>query len=440
MKGIKTKFSFSKLFYNDKFVMVFSILVAFIIWFMVSTTTQETTVFTVTDIPITLPELGNDLQFFNTENMTAEVKISGNAIVVAGVTSSDVYITASDTSEVTSPGKYKLNLVPKKTGVKTDYSFESTVSPSTIEVYVDRYVEKEINITDKIVVDSVAEGKYASTTTLAQQTIKVTGAESFVNSISEAAAEYTFDNPLSETTTIDARIALYDVGGNEISQEYVHTDKTTVSATIPILNIKTVQIVPTIINSPDSFVFDSNHVIVEPSEISIAVPDDAEGITDTISTDPIDLSTVNSGNNKFTVNLNIPSGCRNLNQVTSADVTFDSTKLSSKKITLSSFTVINEAVDRKATVSTKSIDIILIGAKDQISSISAANLTAVVDMSSKGNFTGFAEMPVTISINSKFPFCWSYGTYQVDVSVVDTTIVSEPESSAEPASQEDSAA
>ena len=111
MKGIKTKFSFSKLFYNDKFVMVFSILVAFIIWFMVSTTTQETTVFTVTDIPITLPELGNDLQFFNTENMTAEVKISGNAIVVAGVTSSDVYITASDTSEVTSPGKYKLNLV-----------------------------------------------------------------------------------------------------------------------------------------------------------------------------------------------------------------------------------------------------------------------------------------------------------------------------------------
>ena len=184
MKGIKTKFSFSKLFYNDKFVMVFSILVAFIIWFMVSTTTQETTVFTVTDIPITLPELGNDLQFFNTENMTAEVKISGNAIVVAGVTSSDVYITASDTSEVTSPGKYKLNLVPKKTGVKTDYSFESTVSPSTIEVYVDRYVEKEINITDKIVVDSVAEGKYASTTTLAQQTIKVTGAESFVNSIS----------------------------------------------------------------------------------------------------------------------------------------------------------------------------------------------------------------------------------------------------------------
>lgn len=435
MKGIKTKFSLGKLFYNNKFVMVFSIFVAFVIWFMVSTTTQETTVFTVTDIPITLPELGNDLQFFNTDNMTAEVKISGNAIVVAGVTSSDVYITAADTSEVTAPGKYKLNLVPKKTGVKTDYTFESTVSPSTIEVYVDRYVEKEINITDKITVDSVADGKYASTTTLAQQTVKVTGAESFVNSISEAAAEYSFDEPLSQTTTIEAKIVLYDVDGNEITQEYVHTDKTTVSAIVPILSIKTVSIVPNIINAPDSFTFDSNYILVEPSEISIAVPDDAEGITDTISTDPIDLSKVNASDNKYKVDLVIPSGCRNLNQVTSAEVTFDSSKMASKTVTISKFTVINEADDRKATVSTKSIDITLVGAKEQISNISAANVTAVVDMSSKGNFTGFAEMPVTISINSKFPLCWSYGTYQVDVSVVDTTQTSENDTGTESSAQ-----
>lgn len=429
MKGTKSKFSLGKLFYNDRFVMVFSILVAFVIWFMISTNSQESTVFTVTDIPITLPELGNDLQFFNTDNLTAEVKISGNAIVVAGVTSSDVYITASDTSEVTSPGKYKLNLVPKKSGVKTDYTFESTVSPSTIEVYVDRYAEKEINLTDRIDVGSVAEDKYVSATTLAQQTVKVTGAESYVNSIAEAAAEYKFTDTLSKTTTVEASIVLYDVNGNEISQEFVHTDKMSVSATIPVLNIRTLSIVPSFVNAPDSFVYDSKYIKAEPSEIRIAVPDDADNITGTITTGSIDLSAVDPSHNTFEVELNIPSGSRNLDQVTSATVTFDKDQLASKTITLSSFTVVNVADERRATVSTKSVDILLVGAKDQINSITAANVTAVVDMSSKGSFTGYSEMPLNVIINSKFPMVWTTGSYQVDVNVVDTTL---PTVSSEP--------
>lgn len=418
----KNKFSLSKLFYNDRFVMVFSILVAFVIWFMISTTSQESTVFTVTDIPITLPELGNDLQFFNTENLTAEVKISGNAIVVAGVTSSDIYITASDTSEVTSPGKYKLNLVPKKSGVKTDYTFESTVSPSSVEVYVDRYAEKEINLTDKIEVDSVADGKYVSATVLAQQTVKVSGAESYVNSIAEAAAEYKFTDTLSKTTTVEAAIVLYDVNGKEVSREYVHTDKMSVSATVSVLTIKTLPIVPSFVNTPDSFVYDSDYVTVEPSEIRIAVPDDADNITGYISTGNIDLSTVDESNYSFDVELLIPSGRRNLDQVTSAKVTFDKEQLASKTITLNRFTVVNVAENRRATVSTKSVEIKLVGVKDQIDSITSANVTAVVDMSSKGSFTGYTEMPLNIIINSKFPMVWTTGTYQVDVNVTDTSL------------------
>ena len=433
MKVTKSKFSLSRLFYNDKFVMVFSILVAFVLWFMISANSQETTVFTVTDIPISLPDLGNDLVFFNTDDLKAEVKISGNALVVAGVTNSDVYITASDTSSVTSPGKYKLNLVPKKSGLKTDYTFESTVTPSSIEVYVDRYAEKEINITDRVDVGSVAEGKYISTTTFAQQTVKVSGAESYVNSISEAAAEYKFSETLTRTTTVEASIVLYDVNGKEVSPEYVHAEKTSVTATIPVLNIKTVDIIPTVTNAPGSFAFDSNYITVAPAAIRLAVPDDAEDLTDTIGTDPIDLSAVDLKNNKYTVDLQIPSGCKNLDQVTKADVTFEADKMSTKRITLSSFTLVNVAQDIKATVSTKSLDITLVGAKEQISSITSANITAVVDMASKGSFTGIAEVPVSISINSKFPMCWSYGTYLVDVSVTDKNAVqaSSAESSAE---------
>ena len=421
MIGKRSKFKFDRLLYNDRFVMLFSVILAFGIWINVSLTSQETRSLTVTDIPITMPELGNDLRFFGIEGQTGEVRISGNSLVVASVTSSDMYITASDTSAITEPGTYTVNLVPKKGSIKNDYNFDSTVRPSSIEVYVDRYAEKEINITDKIDVSSVGESNYAATTTLAKQTVTVKGAESIINSIAEADAEYKFTDPITETQTVEAGIVLRDTDGEKIPLDNITLDSTTVSATVPILTIKTVSIVPNIVNAPDSFVYDSNCVKVEPSSIQIAVPKDVTDNVSFISTADIDISKINPTNNKVNVELDIPPGIRNLNQITSADVTFDSSQLTTKKIRLKKFSILNESENRKTTVSTKSIDISIVGLKSQLSSLTAENVTAVVDMSTKVSFSGYGSVPLKININSKFPFCWAYGSYEVDVNVEDTS-------------------
>ena len=417
MKKIRNKLSFGKLFYNDKFVMVFSVLAAFIMWMIVSTTSQESTIFTITDIPVTLPELSNDLKFFNTDDLKAEVKISGNAIVVASVTSSDIYITAADTSNITEPGKYTLNLIPKKSGVKTDYNFESTVSPSKIEVYVDRYAEREISITDKIDVSSVDPSSYASATILSQQTVKITGAESVVNSIAEVDAEYKFDTALSSTTIVNAPLVFYDASGRQITSEYITSDITAVDATIPILKLKTVDIVPNIINMPSTLEFDTSRIKVTPSAINIAAPDDMIDTVESITTAEIDFSKIDLKNNKVTTALVLPSGCKNLDQISSADVEFDMSGMSSKTLAIDNFTVINEGTDRKATVSTKSLAVTVIGLKEDIDKLTSAHLTAVIDMQQKNSFVGFVEMPVTININSKFSSCWVSGSYTADVNV-----------------------
>lgn len=418
MKKTRSKLSIGKLFYNDKFVMIFSVFVAFIMWIIVSTTSQESTIFTITDISVTLPELSNDLRFFNTEDLKAEVKISGNAIVVASVTNSDIYISPSDTSKITEPGTYTLSLVPKKSGVKTDYNFESTVSPSKIDVYVDRYAEREITITDKIDVSSVDPSSYASTTILSQQTVKITGAESVVNSIAEVDAEYKFDSTLSKTTVVKAPLVFYDSSGKQVTSEYITSDIISVDATVPVLRLKTVDIVPNIINMPASLDFDTSRIRVSPSTINIAAPDDVIDTIGSVSTSEIDFSKINIKNNKVTTALVIPSGCKNLDQISSVDVEFDMSGMVSKTLTIDRFTVINESSDRKPTVSTKSLDVTLIGPKEQIDAITPAHLTAVIDMQQKNSFVGFVEMPVTININSKFSSCWVYGSYTADVNVI----------------------
>ncbi len=430
MKGTKSKFSIGKLFYNDKFVMLFSIILAFILWVNVSVTSQETRYLTITDIPVSLPDLGNDLQFFGAEDQTAEVRISGNSLVVASVTSSDIYITAADTSKLTSPGKYTVDLVPKKGSVKTDYTFESTVKPSKIDVFVDRYDEREFAITDKIDVGSTAQGHYAATTVLSRQSVTIKGAKSIIDSIAEVDAVYSLTDPVSETKTVEAAIVLADKNGNAIQSDYITVDISTVTATIPVLTIKTVDIVPSIINAPDSFVYDSSMVSIEPSSIEIAVPPEEINTITSIRTEDIDISRISLTNNTLNdVGLNIPSGVRNLGQITTADVTFDKTKLASKNFKIEKFTVINESENRKTTVSTKFITVTMIGEKEQINSLTASNITAVVDMSSKGSFSGNGSMPVTISVNSKYSFCWAYDSYEVDVSVADTSAESSVQTS-----------
>ena len=402
-----SNFRLGKLFYNNKFVMGLSILLAFIFWLYVSSTTQEDSVFTVTDIPISLPELTHELKYFNTQDIKAEVRISGNALVVATVTSDDIYITASDTSFITSPGNYTLDLVPKKSGMKKDYTFDSSPSPSSMNVYVDRQAEpREIEITDKIKVSSVDENSYASTTLLSQQTVKVSGAESVVNSIAQVCAEYEFKSTLSQTTVVTAPLVFYD--------SLITYDTAKVDATIPILKLVNVDIIPSITNMPDTLNI-SDKINVEPSTIKLAVPNNASNITG-VSTENIDFSKVDLSNNTFEVGLSIPSGSKNINGTEKATITFDTSDMETKTLAVTNFNVINEGDDQTTSVSTQSLNVTLIGSKDQLSSITASNITAVIDMSAKApNFIGMAEMPVSIKINSKFNRCWAYGSYTVNV-------------------------
>ena len=410
-----SNFRLGKLFYNNKFVMGLSILLAFIFWLYVSSTTQEDSVFTVTDIPISLPELTHELKYFNTQDIKAEVRISGNALVVATVTSDDIYITASDTSFITSPGNYTLDLVPKKSGMKKDYTFDSSPSPSSMNVYVDRQAEpREIEITDKIKVSSVDENSYASTTLLSQQTVKVSGAESVVNSIAQVCAEYEFKSSLSQTTVVTAPLVFYDSSGNKVDTRYITYDTAKVDATIPILKLVTVGITPSITNMPDTLNI-SDKINVEPGTIKLAVPNNSSNITE-VSTENIDFSKVDLSNNKFEVGLSTPSGSKNINGIEKATVTFDTSDMETKTLTVTNFNVINEGDDQTTSVSTQSLNVTLIGSKDQLSSITSSNITAVIDMSAKAqNFIGMAEMPVSIKINSKFNSCWAYGSYTVNV-------------------------
>ena len=74
-RTIKRNFSFHNFLYNDKYILIFSICMAFVIWIIVSSTSSDPDVKTITDISISIPNLSDGLEVMKTEDTKAETSL-----------------------------------------------------------------------------------------------------------------------------------------------------------------------------------------------------------------------------------------------------------------------------------------------------------------------------------------------------------------------------
>ncbi len=429
---MKSRFSIGKLFYNDKFVMFFSVLLAFGIWVSVSSGTTQVSKNFIEKIPISMPQLANDLKFYGVDNsLTAKVRVSGNALIVRDLTADDIEVSpVDDIAKITGPGYYELKLSAQKGSMKSDYEFiENTLSPTSINVYVDREGEGDFEISSSGIIASTDSSHHIDTIVLAQKKVHVEGPESEVNKIAKAVAVYNFSGALTETQNVEADIVLYDKNDEVIESDFLKMDISKVNVSVPVLDVKNLNVIPVFSNAPDSFdvaeAMKDGIITVDPSNIEIAIPNDTDEVTDEMTTKEIDLSKINLANNELTVDLSIPSGVR-MNDIENAKVTFDNAKLTSKKITVKNFELINPDERYITTVLTKSIEVTVIGESSQIKNLTAANITANIDMSDKQGFTGSTTMNVKLSFNAKYNYCWAYweddeSNYKVNVNVTEKT-------------------
>ena len=70
----------------------------------------------------------------------------------------------------------------------------------------------------------------------------------------------------------------------------------------------------------------------------------------------------------------------------------------------------------KAEVTQKSISVTIIGPKEEIDSLSASDITAVIDTSNSKGITGSVQMPVTFKCDLA-KSCWAYGDYKANLTI-----------------------
>lgn len=415
----KDNFSLNKLMQNNKFIFVLAILISFAIWIYSGLGATNDTNVTLSNIPIQI-ELSdeardNGLQIFSGSEQTASVTVTGNRAVLGSVNESDVTVTAAANS-INSSGSYSLPVSATKTNPSANFQITSAVAPSTISVVVDYFRESTYQIQDNHIVYKVADGYYG-VTSLSSKSVVISGPQTEISKIDKVYAVADINGTLTESVETDAELVLYDKNNNKLSTELFTMDVKTVKATVTVMPEKTVEVKPTFVNKPNGLEITEDMISIEPSSILLAGPAEVLDNTTSVNLEPIDFSTLKAEKKTFpTLGIDIPTDCKNLSNSTSAKVTLDLSGLSTKSFTVDNFSVDGLSKEYNAEVTQKSISVTIIGPKDEIDSLSASDIKAVIDTSNSKGITGSVQMPVTFKFDVA-KSCWAYGDYKANLTI-----------------------
>ena len=316
------KLSLRQLFSNTKFLVVFSILVAFIFWIVVALEYAPVIENEIKDIPVKI-DMNNSvpdklgLQIFGQSDYTINVTVRGNRYIVGGdLLTADDFEATAQTAYVDSAGKHSLVVKVTAKDANADYEIISK-STDYIEVYFDKYAEKEVEVTPRIIseLDDYTADDYMfdkADIIYETKTVKVSGAQTEVNSITAAYANIHWQN-----------------------QKYVKINgesRLTVPVTLPVYKMQTSAVSVSFKNTPSDYINSPLLYSISPSRVRVAVLQNGSDTTNSLEIGTIDFANITPSNGSFTFLASNVKTAKFLDGTTSFNVEVNTDGLSTKKL------------------------------------------------------------------------------------------------------------
>lgn len=415
----RKKISIRKLIYNDKYLIVCSIIAAVIIWVAVALnlspmTTKKITVPVDINFSGTLAEqLG--ITYYGDDKISVEVTISCKKYLAKDITADD--ITASlKTNSVTSTGYHS---VPISISTKEDAEFTvDSYYPTSAEGFYD--VAQEVSIPIELNYKNqnfAAEGYVSGEATLNESNAVVKGPSTYVSTVKKVVAEIDLENNLKESQVITLEPVAVDENGRRVEFVTISGKEQGFVATVPILKIQNLPPSISFINAPQN-VEDFVKVEYSVNSLNVGVLESAD--TTSLPLGRIDFSKVNKGKNEFVFDVSKISGISVLDGTTEVVVTVTvPDNFESKTIDISRSDINLDAVDnyRVRILNLSSYHITLIGDKNELDKINKSNLSLTIAPVDGGKFTmDSSECNLIINIKDANK-CWVYGQYTAKVRV-----------------------
>ncbi len=389
----------SKLLY-----VILSVILAFCLWYYVTTVEGDTSTNIVNNIPVTF--LGEDVLRENGLMITSEtprvsVEFEANRITL-GKLNLDTITASVDVSILTQEGAFPLGYELSYSGVSTSSFTVLEKRPMNITINVERYVTREIEIrgaftgqqADGYIIDlENGQPKFEFT----PATITVSGRASDVERISHALV--TVDNDiLSETIRGDFPYELIGADGEPLDRASLNIECST-ETVATVLRVKQVVSLPLTVTFEDgggATLAENVTWDIEPKTITVAgEAADLESLIarGELNVGAIDLAEIVQTGETVEIKRTIPLAeeLTNVDGVTEATITLTINGLATRTFEVTDFTIQNKPEGYNARIVTKALTVTVRGKEEELEQISAANLRVVADLSdinlSPGQYT-----------------------------------------------------
>ena len=420
----------SGIYIKDLSLKVLALIIAILVWLILSITEYPTINKTITNIPVSFSMDGTSaeekgLQALGYKEISVDVEIKGMNYEIGSYSAND--LTASvNVSNVTKEGTYSLDIDVRSTH-SSDRVDVLSVTPSTVEVTFVHIDNSEFEVVPSAPNVKAEQGKTLKEMTVSPSVVNVQGSSAELRKISKVEARYTEDATLSEAATLSTdQIIFYDENNQELdSSKFKVLDAEKFDITFDVYKKKTVNFTVDFTDCPPGFDTASIPYKLSESQIGIITPNLEDVSVQTLSLGSISLKRIQDGEEfTFDVNGKIASGEVNQSGIDTVTVSFDfaTNNYMSKNfiIPASSIKITNAPANTKVVIDTKQLpSVTMFGPESSISDLDLDSLTAVVDLSDIAT-TGSIAHSVTIYSNS-YDDIWCIGDQVVQLEISEKT-------------------
>lgn len=413
------RIDFRNLFNNNTFVLIFSIVVAIIVWFSIYVDQRPNSNAFITEVPITVnyensmaKDLG--LEIIGDMQYTTDVQVNGKKYKITRLDAED-FLAQVSLANVTEPGEYTLPVQVIRKESDPEYSIISWTT-TEVKLKFDKVITKQYPIEIIAPGLTAADGYIMEKAYADIEALTVKGAEAVVNKIVRCVIEITNTEKLKESMNVSANAVFLDEEGNKVDDTQLIIDKDVISVTIPIYKLKTLPLQVEFVNIPKGFPIDKLKFTISKQTIEIASPSETIDSLEAIMVGPIDFRDIDIGS-EIVVPIELKAGIKNVEELAEVSVKFPSYGYSSKNLELTNFVLENVPTGYEAKLVTERLrDVKIVGSSSVLNNLTSEDLVAIVDISPYAEKSGRYQAVAKIYCQGSV-VAWAVGDYSVNVDV-----------------------
>ena len=306
--------------------LLLSLLGAVIAWMAVTIVVQPGTTTTIYNVPVdftydSAAYTSRGLSIVNAEEKTVNLKLSGDGYTIGSLSAND-FVVYPDWSSVRDSGEKSLRLQVRSQSTLLTGVSVSIDGDNTVDVVFDVVEEKTLPIQVTTNYLKIADGYILYGTDISKETVTLSGPSTELSQVETCTAEVTYTG-----------LRFYTRSGGEVKFEYTTLETDSVEVTLQVYKLATLPVEVSFINAPRDF--DPSVLVYSLSKktLNLAGPESQIDRLSTLSVGTIDLSTF-ALDKVYEMPIELPSGIRLLDNISSITVSFDSSRLETKTMNL----------------------------------------------------------------------------------------------------------